>query len=198
MPTISTIEGAGELVAVLDEAVRLREPGAITERLKNDLERLLGERRLVLPERFRAPRSDTYARRLLHRDPELDYCAVVMTWAPGQRTPLHDHAGCWCVEGVVEGEMEVVRFEPLEASPAVAGDADAWWRFRRCETLSAGVGEAGALIPPLEHHVLGNPRRDRIAMTLHVYPGEMRRCSIYEPTGDGWWRRREHELAYHA
>ncbi len=27
-----------------------------------------------------------------------------MTWGPGQGTPLHDHAGIWCVEGVVEGK----------------------------------------------------------------------------------------------
>ena len=37
-----------------------------------------------------------------------------MTWGPGQRTALHDHAGIWCVEGVMEGEMEVIRYELLE------------------------------------------------------------------------------------
>ena len=37
-----------------------------------------------------------------------------MTWGPGQRTALHDHAGIWCVEGVVEGEMAVTRYELLE------------------------------------------------------------------------------------
>ena len=57
----------------------------------------------MLPDRFRVARAEGYARRLLHRNDRLGYTAVVMTWAPGQRTPLHDHAGIWCVEGVVEG-----------------------------------------------------------------------------------------------
>ena len=40
--------------------------------------------------------------------------AVVMTWGPGQRTPLHDHAGIWCVEGVVEGRMDVTQYDLVE------------------------------------------------------------------------------------
>ena len=37
-----------------------------------------------------------------------------MTWGPGQGTPLHDHAGIWCVECVVEGEMEVRQYDLVE------------------------------------------------------------------------------------
>ena len=48
---------------------------------------------LRLPERFTTPRTESYARRLLHRDPRGDYTMVVMTWGPGQKTALHDHAG---------------------------------------------------------------------------------------------------------
>ena len=37
-----------------------------------------------------------------------------MTWGPGQGTPLHDHAGMWCVEGVLEGRIEVARYDLLD------------------------------------------------------------------------------------
>ncbi len=70
---------------------------------------------LLLPESLPpASGRNRYCRRLLYRDPELGFTAVVMTWGPGQQTALHDHAGIWCVEGVIEGKMEVTRFELLE------------------------------------------------------------------------------------
>ena len=68
------------------------------------------------PNAFIACGPDGYARRLLHRNDDLGYTAVVMTWGPGQRTPLHDHAGIWCVEGVVSGQMDVTQFDLVDES----------------------------------------------------------------------------------
>ena len=51
-----------------------------------------------------------YARRLIHRDPR--FTIVAMVWAPGQATPIHDHSGVWCVEGVYNGWCRV--FLPRE------------------------------------------------------------------------------------
>src|SRR3954468_17800557 len=111
------------LIDRLCEAVRLGEVHAITERIKDDLESFIPAKGLKLPERFRQARPDRSARLLLYRDDELGFTAVVMTWGPGQRTPLHDHAGIWCVEGVMEGEMEVTRYELL------AEEADGLYSF---------------------------------------------------------------------
>src|SRR5918994_7083555 len=96
-----------ELVNRLNAAVAERTTDAITARVKAELEDLLGRGALSLPDRFRTPRLDCYARRLLYQDPQNRFTAVVMTWGPGQGTPLHDHGGLWCVEGVVEGQMQV-------------------------------------------------------------------------------------------
>ena len=180
------------LVDRLREAVRLENVGAIAERIKEVLEEFAAGGRL-LPERFRAAEPDHYCRRLLHRDPELGFTAVVMTWGPGQQTALHDHAGIWCVEAVVEGEMEVTRFE-LAASE---GDL---CRFVERGHVLAGVGSAGALIPPFEYHVLANAQPDRVALTLHVYGGEMDHCSVFEPVaaGAGQFVRTQHALSYDA
>src|SRR6185295_17638137 len=102
------------LIDRLCEAVRLGEVHAITERIKDDLESFIPAEGLTLPERFRQAKPDRYARRLLYRDDELGFTAVVMTWGPGQRTPLHDHAGIWCVEGVVSGQMNVTQFDLVD------------------------------------------------------------------------------------
>ena len=179
------------LIERLREAVRLRDVNAITERIKHELETFIPDEGLRLPERFRMPQADCYARRLLYRDPELDFTAVVMTWGPGQRTALHDHAGIWCVEGVVEGEMEVCRYE------LTGEEGDDLCRFEERGRVRAMAGSAGALIPPFEHHVLANPNPDRTALTLHVYGGEMDHCSVFEPEEpDGLYRRRFHALHY--
>jgi predicted metal-dependent enzyme (double-stranded beta helix superfamily) len=180
------------LIERLREAVRLREVEAIAGRIKHELENFIPEEGLRLPQHFRTPRPDTYARRLLYRDPELDFTAVVMTWGPGQHTALHDHSGIWCVEGVMEGEMEVSRYELVEEK------GDDLFRFIPHGTVHASAGSAGALIPPFEHHVLANPRPDRIALTLHVYGGEMSHCSVFEPQEgeEGLYRRAERTLSY--
>jgi predicted metal-dependent enzyme (double-stranded beta helix superfamily) len=80
--------------------------------VKPVLEETAVARRLRLPARLTESRPDCYARRLLHRDLERGYTAVVMTRGPGQGTPLHDHAGMWRVEGVIEGRIEVARYDP--------------------------------------------------------------------------------------
>jgi hypothetical protein len=34
-------------------------------------------------------------------------------------------------------------------------------------------------------------------VTLHVYGGEMDHCHIFEPAGDGTYRRQRRALSYH-
>lgn len=179
------------LIDRLCEAARLGDVAAITERIKNDLESFIPAQGLRLPERFRRIKPEAYARRLLYQNPELGFTAVIMTWGPGQRTALHDHSGIWCVEGVVEGEMYVHRYELTEEQE------DGVCRFADQGGVHATAGSAGALIPPFEHHVLANALPDRPSLTLHVYGGEMDHCDIFEPAdGDGLYRRRTKSLVY--
>jgi 3-mercaptopropionate dioxygenase len=174
---MQTVTRVDPFIDQLRDAVRLGDVPAITERIKHALETFIPAEGLLFPERFRHTKAGGYCRRLLYRDPDLGFTALVMTWGPGQRTPLHDHAGIWCVEGVLEGEMEVCRYELLEEPE------DGVFRFASRDTLHAHAGSAGALIPPLEHHVLANPS-DQISLTLHVYGGEMDHCTVFEPVED--------------
>src|SRR5687768_10872724 len=61
----------------LREAVRSRDVETITEKIKRELEEFIPAEGLILPDHFRQAKADTYARRLLHRDEELDFTAVV-------------------------------------------------------------------------------------------------------------------------
>ena len=143
-----------------------------------------------LPEAFRAAREDTYARRLLHRDPAGRYTAIVMTWGPGQGTPVHDHGGMWCVEGVVEGLIAVTRYE-VEPLPGER------YRLDAGDTVTAGFGEAGRLIPPTDHHVIANALSDRPSVTLHIYGGELAECQVFVPDADGLFVSRVKALGFH-
>lgn len=144
---------------------------------------------LAVPPGFRKPIEGTYARRLLHRDPDGQYTMVVMTWGPGQKTALHDHAGIWCVECVVDGHMEVAQYD-------LQSEEQGHYRFAERSRVLAGRGSAGCLIPPFEYHTLGNAA-ETPSITLHVYGGEMDHCHVFEPEADGSYRRTRKDLCYH-
>lgn len=184
------VQGLTELIDRLDAAVQLGDVQTITARVKGDLSELLSRSALTLPETYWRTRDDSYARRLLHHDPDRGYSAVVMTWAPGQCTPLHDHGGLWCVEGVVDGTMQVTQYDLID-------EADGTYGFIERGRISAGVGTAGSLIPPSDYHVLGNALPDRPSLTLHVYGGDLTSCHVFLPRADGRYERQDRCLRYH-
>jgi len=182
--------GLTELIGRLDAAVQLQDPGAITAQVKGDLCDLLSHSAFRLPDTYRRTRADGYARRLLHQNPDLGYSAVVMTWAPGQCTPLHNHGGLWCVEGVVDGTMQVTQFDLTDQS-------NGSYAFEERGKVQAGVGSAGSLIPPWDYHVLGNALTDRPSITLHIYGGDLTACHVFLPLPDGRYERQDRCLSYH-
>lgn len=185
----SRFAGLGELVSLIDAAVDKEDVKDTVETIKSDLCRLLRSGRIDLPRELTREVPDHYARRLVHRDNERGYSIVVMTWGPGQRTPIHDHSGMWCVEGVWGGSIDVQQYELVGSS----GDG---FRFEPRNSYQAGVGSAGCLIPPYEYHSICNACEDTPAVSLHIYGGEMACCNVFERQGDGTYRRRSHPLGY--
>lgn len=178
------------LVQRLESALSSQEPAAICEQVKRALtDELRGVQNLV-PDHFLEPVPDRYARRLVHKDPRGRFSMVMMVWGAGQGTPLHDHAGHWCVECVYRGRIRVRSFEAEES------DSDGRVRFAQRSEVLAGLGAAGALIPPHEYHTIDNPN-DATAVTLHVYAGEITWCHVFEPTDQvGWYTRQRRDLSY--
>jgi 3-mercaptopropionate dioxygenase len=179
-----------QLVARLDEAMGAGSVEAITLAVKAVLEDLLAHGGVALPDGFRVTRPESYARRLLYRDPRGRYTAIVMTWGPGQGTPVHDHGGLWCVEGVVEGRIAVTQYDVTE-------EPDRRYRIQARGSILAGAGEAGRLIPPTDHHVLENARPDASSLTLHVYGGDLAECLIFVPQPDGRYVSERRALSFH-
>jgi predicted metal-dependent enzyme (double-stranded beta helix superfamily) len=187
--TALDFRGRDALLAVVEEAYAQPDGESLTHTLRDGLCRLIKTRAVSLPECVFEPVEGHYARRELYSCPERGTTIVAMTWAPGQGTPIHDHCGLWCVEGVWQGQLEITRYE-LEETDAERA------RFTRYETLMAGAGSAGSLLPPHEYHTIRNPREDAIAISLHVYQATMGTCATFTPIDGepGWYLRGKKEL----
>ena len=179
-----TFRGRDALLAVVEAAYAQPDGESLTHTLRDGLCHLIKTRAVSLPECVFEPVEGHYARRELYACPERGTTIVAMTWAPGQGTPIHDHCGLWCVEGVWQGQLEITRYELEEEAGERA-------RFTRYETLQAGAGSAGSLLPPHEYHTIRNPREDAIAISLHVYQKAMGTCATFTPIDGlpGWYQR---------
>ncbi|MCI4567200.1 cysteine dioxygenase family protein [Lysobacter sp. CFH 32150] len=187
MPDIH-FPGHDKLVAALDTAVTSGDEHAITAALRNTLCAMIRDRDVHLPECVHEPIVDHYARREIYRSERHGYSVVAMTWGPGQGTPVHDHSGLWCVEGVWDGELEIVQYELLERD----GER---FRFRAAGGMHAGPGSAGSLIPPHEYHTIRNASEDAVAISLHIYKAPMECCSKFVPQSGEWFVRESSTLA---
>ena len=169
--------GSDKLIQAIDTAVNKPSTPAITDTLRNSLCKLIRSQEVRLPDCVFETAENRYARRELYRSDEHGYCVVAMTWGPGQGTPIHDHAGMWCVEGVWSGALEVVQYERLT-------DQEGMCRFQPVGSIEAGPGTAGSLIPPHEYHTIRNPSDDTVAVSLHIYSGNMTHCAVFQPAGE--------------
>jgi predicted metal-dependent enzyme (double-stranded beta helix superfamily) len=179
--------GRDQLIHAFDAAVTSGDTVTAMRALRTALCDAIHSGEVRLPDCVYAGCAEHYARRELYRSPEHGYCVIAMTWSPGQGTPIHDHSGMWCVEGVWQGALEVVQYELREHQ----GDR---YRFIPAGVIQAGAGSAGSLIPPHEHHTICNASADDLAISVHVYQDEMTRCSVFEPEHDDWYLRHEHAL----
>lgn len=180
--------GSARLIKTLDDAVAGGTLTAITDKLRSSLCEMIREQDVRLPDCVFEPCSEHYARREIYRSEQFGYAVVAMTWGPGQGTPIHDHNGMWCVEGVWQGELEITQYEKLE-------EAEPKFRFRPVGTIQAGAGSAGSLIPPHEYHAIANPSQDDICVSLHIYSGAMTQCSVFTPLAEDWYQRDQRELS---
>ena len=180
---------ANELIRKLDQAVATDDVDQLCRNVKQVLVDVVSSGEQFVGAPMLAPAPDRYARRLMHRDPAGRYSVVVMVWGTDQGTPLHDHAGVWCVECVYRGRIRVTSFD-LETDPAAEP-----LRFTPESVVFAGVGEAGHLIPPFEYHMIENADRTP-SVTLHVYGGELTWCNAFHPLEGGGYRRERRTLGY--
>ncbi|WP_245889849.1 cysteine dioxygenase [Fulvimonas soli] len=103
---------------------------------------------------------------------------LVMVWPPNYATPVHDHAGLWGLEVALHGALEVENWRR---------DADGALHQRSREWLGPGDAtwfddaEAGL-------HRCRNLSRHDVALSLHVYGGDLDEYLAYEQLrpGEAW------------
>jgi predicted metal-dependent enzyme (double-stranded beta helix superfamily) len=184
----SGFPGRAKLVVALDRAMQKPDTPAVTEAVKHTLSGLIGTGDFELPSKCFQTSSEHYLRHELYESDRYDYSIVAMSWAPKQGTPLHDHAGLWCVEGVCRGALEVSQYELIER-----GQHDLC-RFEHRADHRARTGTAGSLIPPYEYHRIVNASAETPAVSLHIYQRRMTECNAFEPLDDNWFRRETQPL----
>lgn len=109
--------------------------------------------------------DDKYRRNIMRRTER--YELVALCWRPGQRTPIHDHAGSTCALLVVEGDATETRFE-LDRDGVV----------RRAGQTLMRQGAVCASQDSDIHEVANLGERDLI--TLHCYSPPITRFHRYE------------------
>lgn len=139
---------------------------------------------------FITPREDKYARMAVHRSRWFDM--MVLTWMPGQVTPIHNHAGSLGWMRLVRGRMLEERFHLVPSTAAVGLDlAPDVAEPRRGIELVADerntLTQVGSVATVDKHHAIhriSNPRehvRDDVAVTLHVYSKPHDVCLTFDP-----------------
>lgn len=177
--SVHDFPGRSHLIDTIDAAVSLGDNTAVVQALRSDLCRMMRERSVELPTCVLEPVQGHYARREIYISPQHGYGVIAMTWGPGQGTPIHDHDGLWCVEGVWHGQLEITQYDLTERN----GER---YRFTEVGSLIAGTGSAGSLIPPHEYHTIRNASDTDAAVSLHIYQRAMTCCGIFNEMGDGW------------
>lgn len=108
----------------------------------------------------------SYCRRVVVSNGVLDL--LLLTWRPGQRSPIHDHSGSTCGFAVVRGEALEVGFTPLEAGPLVPTG------HQRLETGRSTVRKDSDI------HLVGNfSAHGDDLVTLHLYSPPLASMRVY-------------------
>jgi Predicted metal-dependent enzyme of the double-stranded beta helix superfamily len=177
--------GGTRLIEQLDRAVQAGNAGEVAAAVERVLLDAIADPGIELPSVIREPVEGHYARREIYRSAAHGYSVIAMTWAPHQGTPLHDHDGLWCVDGVWQGDLQVTQYELLEEQPQRA-------RFRVVGTIPAGPRQCRQPDPAARIPRAAEPQRRHRGGVGARYQAPMEHCTVFLPEGgDGWFRREE-------
>jgi predicted metal-dependent enzyme (double-stranded beta helix superfamily) len=116
-----------------------------------------------------------FTRWLYERERDGRYTGLIMVWPAGYSTPIHDHAGLWGIEMVLQGALSVEDY-------AVVDDK----QLRHVGTSVLEEGQSCAFLGTAGHaHRCTNLSARRAAVTLHVYGGMLERYRNFDLHRDG-------------
>lgn len=118
-----------------------------------------------------------YHRRLVDGAGDGSYSTLLIAWPRSHRTALHDHAGLWGIELVLDGVLEVEEFR--------RGDDDLRTDLAPERTLMLGVGDAAVFDGDAYVHRCANKSSTRPALSLHIYGGTLDAYHEFVADADG-------------
>lgn len=162
--TLDATKAGDGLFALVERLKRMDDPPAFEE-----LNALLGGVEVTAEELrpYVSFKEGTYARHRVHLGAHAEL--LVLCWRPGQRTPIHDHAGSFGAVKVLRGVMWETIFEMEEGGGLVYQSAREWTPGR----------VTGADVPDI--HQLGNPDvSGQDLVTLHLYAPPLTSLNVYK------------------
>lgn len=115
-----------------------------------------------------------FTRWLYEREREGRYTGLMMVWPAGYSTPIHDHAGLWGIEMVLQGALSVEDYELLPDESHIVDGSGTQPHY--VATTVLGESESCAFRGTDGHaHRCTNLSARRPAVTLHVYGGLLER-----------------------
>lgn len=169
-PSYDLAQFVHDVEGILDQRpsvpVTIKEVSTLVGRLVSD------ER--WLPQQYRSPIQDSYARYMLHRDRTNRFVVLSLVWLPGQATPIHDHSA-WGVMGIMENALEEVVYERLDD-----GSREGYAELRETHGRMVGAGSVSYVLPPYEEvHRIANPT-ERPSLSVHVYGRDLDEVNVFD------------------
>lgn len=117
-------------------------------------------------------RAGSYTRTCAYRDERFEL--LLLNWAPGAASPIHDHGDQHCWMLVLEGQLEVDDYARLDS-----GDVQGYAHVEQSgsRTLDPGAMDLRSGRFDLHRVVAG---KGAPAVSLHVYSAPLRRFFVYD------------------
>lgn len=112
-----------------------------------------------------------YTRNLVAREERFEL--LLLAWGVGQESPIHNHEGQDCWMGVLEGQVEEVRYckpEEVGAGPLEPRGAQVF-----------SPREVAFIRDDIGLHLVRSASPDQPAVSLHLYASPYDQCNIYCP-----------------
>ena len=142
------------LDTALQNASDLLAPEQVGDILRDHVPAMFADDDFLPPEFRTYDENEPYTRHIVHDGG--DWVLQSLVWAPGAKTPIHNHH-CWCSFGTYQGEVVEERFKETHKDVTCF------------ESVTYTRGVFGSLTPTgKDIHRIVN-KTDDIAITLHFY-----------------------------
>ncbi|HEY4434289.1 MAG TPA: cysteine dioxygenase family protein [Candidatus Cybelea sp.] len=121
-------------------------------------------------------RANAYTRTRVHREGRFE--VVLLNWAAGAFSAIHDHGGEHCWMSVLEGSLWVDDFVRLDH-----GERPGFARIEARESRLLGPGDLDLRSGPFDLHRVG-ATTGAPAISLHVYAAPLGKYAVYDELSD--------------